>query len=162
VCAQRPISNDLPSADCPSIFLGSLPTSITQPLPPDFQFAPYIPGPSSALSSPAVHLKPRTARPSAILSLFFPTTYCPLPTTRSNAPAFAPCYPLCVHANTDCPICNSFVLITLQPYPGVGGIPDDRQLKYSLKCGPGFSGSFLTSLFHYFVSSLSQLPESPC
>src|SRR5713101_3962286 len=36
---------------------------------------------------------------------------------------FAPCYPACFHTNTNCPICNSFVLITIRIAGGVGGPP---------------------------------------
>ena len=36
-------------------------------------------------------------------------------------PLFASCYLLRFHTNTNCPICNSFVLITMQQCPGVGG-----------------------------------------
>src|SRR5579864_7706347 len=34
---------------------------------------------------------------------------------------FAPCYLLRFHANTNCPVCNSFVLITMQQCRGWGG-----------------------------------------
>lgn len=34
---------------------------------------------------------------------------------------FASCYVFCFHANTNCPICKSFVLIFLQQYRGVVG-----------------------------------------
>ncbi len=39
---------------------------------------------------------------------------------------FAPCYLPCFHTNTNCPICNSFVLITIQIAGGVGGIRTAR------------------------------------
>jgi hypothetical protein len=44
---------------------------------------------------------------------------------------FAPCYLVCFHANTNCPICKSFVLKRIQQYPGGWGAPGASLLRPS-------------------------------
>src|SRR6266700_4605132 len=60
---------------------------------------------------------------SAMRSLGLPADSCSPPANHPNGSCFAHfalCYPVCFHANTNCPSCNSFLLITMQIAGGVG------------------------------------------
>src|SRR6266849_3129393 len=61
-------------------------------------------------------------------------------------PVSPPCYPVCFHTNTNCPICKPFVLITMQQYPGVGGRLAPTLLKKDFNSLPIRSATALTYL----------------
>ncbi len=46
--------------------------------------------------------------------LRLPTVDCQVATVLSALPIFAPCYLVCFHANTNCPVCKPFVFITIR------------------------------------------------
>ena len=58
---------------------------------------------------------------------------------------FAPCYPLCFHANTNCPFCNSFLLITIRIARGVACPLPTAGLKFHVNSLPRRSAPFLSA-----------------
>jgi hypothetical protein len=94
-------------------------------------------------------------------SLVLPADPFSLPTNRPNGSCFAlfaPRYPLCFHANTNCPFCNPFALITMQIAGGWGYLLEVTNHESHQLCAD-FSSAFLLSAVSCRLLVLSSSQE---